>query len=168
MDTTRKDQQANSLRGQQDYSRDASVNDRLILERVTVLLSHYWVGNEDAALREAQMSDWLDALGKFPASMVKDACAEWIRSQTKKPAIADIYALCRMMQPKDTTLKSDGSTNKHSPSHEVREYESERNQTYREAYDRRQRWAEDHGCKDFTEAMQIGIIAVGKRPVTGR
>jgi len=77
------------------------LNDSLIAERVTTLLSHYWTAAEDERLRALQISDWLDDLGEFPAMIVADSCALWRRSYPgKRPTPGDIRQLCREVTPR--------------------------------------------------------------------
>ena len=61
---------------------------------VTKLLSHYWTSEEHAAARQAQVEDWIDDLVEFGSGVVQEACAEWRRSETRRPLPADIRKLC--------------------------------------------------------------------------
>jgi hypothetical protein len=61
---------------------------------VTKLLSHYWTSEEHAAARQAQVEDWIDDLAEFGSGVVQEACAEWRRSETRRPLPADIRRLC--------------------------------------------------------------------------
>ena len=92
------DQQRLSHEPPPQFSRSA-INDRSILERITVLLSHFWTADEDEALRKGQLRDWLDDLGHFPASVVAVACQDWRQTQTRRPMIADILRLCGEIKP---------------------------------------------------------------------
>jgi hypothetical protein len=76
-----------------------ALNDRLIAERISTLLSHFWTADDPPAIREAQLGDWIEDLQEFPASIVASACQEWRRGQIKRPLIADIRHLCVEMRP---------------------------------------------------------------------
>lgn len=93
-------QSAASSREHSEQSSVGSVNDKLIAERVTVLLSHYWTANEDPRLRELQMLDWLDDLAEFPASAVAEAVKRWRQGpgSAKRPLPYDIRATCLELQ----------------------------------------------------------------------
>jgi hypothetical protein len=62
---------------------------------VTRLLAHYWTATEPAAVRQAQIEDWLDDLGEFAPPAVADACREWRRAPGgRRPTPGDIRRLC--------------------------------------------------------------------------
>lgn len=152
-------QPENFSREPRGSSQNEASNQRAVLERITIMLSHYWTGDDDPAVREAQLADWMDSLCKFPASIVTDACMEWMQTETKRPTIAAIFGLCRISTPAEKDrLKLP------RPTTQYREYESERNRLWADAHDARQAWAEDHGFKNFSEVMQFGIQAAGRRP----
>lgn len=65
-----------------------------IAEQISLLLSFYWLGNEDEVLRREQARAWLEDLQEFSVSVVASACKEWRRMNTKRPMIADIRRLC--------------------------------------------------------------------------
>lgn len=135
-------QSANFLRERQERLRGASENERRIAERITTLLSHFWTADEDTLIREAQISDWIDALSKFSVSVVHAAAAEYLRTQQKRPTVAAIYALCREMTPPSHPLLAiEGQTNSRSSPVELRDYVTDRNRRWREAAEARQRWA---------------------------
>lgn len=68
---------------------------REIAALVTRLLGHYWTADEPAAVRQAQIEDWLDDLREFPAEMVENACREWRRRPGgKRPTPGDIRQIC--------------------------------------------------------------------------
>jgi hypothetical protein len=130
-------QRPNSSRGPLVPSKNAAataLNERLIAERVSVLLSHYWTADEPAALREAQLGDWIDDLSRFPASLVADSCKRWRMTDRRKPTPADIVGFC--LEAQNDTAHADDARNRYkttSTAAELREYESERNQKYVEA-----------------------------------
>lgn len=136
---------------------------RQIAQLITTLLSHYWTGDEDSALRELQIGDWLDDLGRFPVAVVSDACAEWRRTQTKRPTIANIFGLCREVVPREKPISIEGATSSHSSPDELRRASDQRRLQWIEAEEARNKWARECGCTDFAEAMQIGLVKVGKR-----
>ena len=88
------------------------INDRLILERITILMSHYWAADEPQAVRKAQLGDWLDDLREFSAVVVAGACQEWRRGQNRRPTIADIRKLCLEARPMPASIGKP----KHTPS----------------------------------------------------
>ena len=76
-------------------SSSASVNSRLIAERIATLLSHYWTADTDPKLRQLQSADWLDDLEEFAAVTVAEACAEWRQKPGgRRPTPGDIRAIC--------------------------------------------------------------------------
>lgn len=96
MDTPRKDQQANSCEPPPRSSQ--SENERAKMQAVATLLSHYWVGIENDALRRRLLGEWLYDLEAFSAANVVSSCTEWRRTQHRRPTPADIIALCREVQ----------------------------------------------------------------------
>lgn len=66
---------------------------------VSRLLSHYWTAAEHAAIRQAQLEDWLEDLVEFDIDIVRDACAEWRRKPVnRRPAPGEIRAMAFSMQ----------------------------------------------------------------------
>lgn len=131
------DQSENSTKGRlvpSQNARASELNERLIAERVTTLLSHYWTTDEDARIRQAQIADWIDDLSRFSASLVADACKRWRMTDRRKPTPADIVGFC--LEAQNDTAHADDARNRYkttSTAAELREYESERNQKYVEA-----------------------------------
>lgn len=80
--------------GHSQGSKNATLNRRLIAERISTLLSHYWTADESAALRDAQLGDWLEDLNAFAASVVAQAVAHWRQHETRRPTPADIRKIC--------------------------------------------------------------------------
>lgn len=116
------------------------LNDSLIAERVTTLLSHYWTAGDDPAIRRLQIHDWLADLGEFPAAIVADACQRWRRTESKRPTIADLRKLCLEAMPVPKPRVSSGFTC--STPEQVKLYEARREEAYRLATEqRRQRQA---------------------------
>ena len=111
-----------------------ALNDRLIAERISTLLSHFWTADDPPAIREAQLGDWIDDLSRFPAPLVADACKRWRMTDRRKPTPADIVGFC--LEAQNDTAHADDARNRYkttSAAAELREYESERNQKYVEA-----------------------------------
>ena len=135
------------------------LNDRLILGWISTLLSHYWTANEDAALREAQLGDWLDDLGSFPANVVVEAVAEWRRGQNRRPTPADIRALCKEMKPPQIASSAPQLTDERPAERNRRiyEYETDRKREYAEATIARNQWAQDLGWVDYRDWMAAGF-----------
>ena len=82
------------LPGSHEPSHQSSLNKRLVSEQIFKLLSHYWLVNEDDALRRAQVSDWIADFEEFPASIVAGICEQWRRAEEKRPSIAALRKLC--------------------------------------------------------------------------
>ena len=76
----------------------AGLNDKLIAERITTLLSHYWTADDPPEIRALQMADWLDDLCEFPAPAVAKACETWRRTERKRPTPADIRSMVMRWQ----------------------------------------------------------------------
>lgn len=96
------DQQPPSSRALPASSQSASErtqNRRAILALISTLLSHFWTAAEPAAVREAQLADWLADLEGYTPKAVGDACAEYRRAHTKRPTIADIRQICESWAP---------------------------------------------------------------------
>ena len=110
-----------------------------------------------------QIGDWLDDLERFPIPVVADACAEWRRTQTRRPTIANIFGLCREVVPREKPIALEGATSSHSSPDELRRASDQRRLQWIEAEEARNKWARECGCADFAEAMQIGLVKVGKR-----
>lgn len=119
-------------------------------------------------MRKFQARDWLDDLGEFSPIVVADACQSWRRSQSKRPTIADIRALCI----EGRTLH-DAKTNRQNRlpapdrSQDEREDQEARQRKYEEAFVYREQWAQERGCDSYAHAIQIGINEVSRRPVRG-
>ena len=154
MDTTRKDLSQVS----QEDLQQRSLNSKLIAEQIFKLLSHYWTANEDNAIRNAQAQDWISDLKDYPASVVTDACTAWRRTEERRPTIAGLRKLCDERMPRDHAKPQLAR-----PVSEYQNYSTDRNREWREAAEARERWAQEHGCTDFAQAMQVGIQAVGRR-----
>lgn len=78
-----------------------SLNDRLIAERVSTLLSHYWTAADPVEVRRAQIGDWLEDLAEFAAPVVSEAAKEWRQENTRRPSPGDIRLLCIAIKRRD-------------------------------------------------------------------
>jgi hypothetical protein len=139
------------------------VNDRLIAERISTLLSHYWTADDPPELRRQQMGDWLDDLGEFGAATVAQAVEEWRRNETHRPSPAALRALCVRIEterrPQRAVPAPDGAGNRAAVDAAVRAREAQ----WAEAARARDAWAKAHGCSDFGEAMKTGLAEVARR-----
>lgn len=73
----------------------ASPDDRQVAGLIARLLLHFWAPQDlSEGARKAMAADWLDDLREFGPIIVSEACARWRRSESKRPAIADIRRLC--------------------------------------------------------------------------
>lgn len=61
--------------------------------RVKTLLSHFFQKGTDAKVSEMQALDWMTALSRYPQFAVEEACAEYLRTMTRRPTPADIVRL---------------------------------------------------------------------------
>lgn len=83
----------------------SKLNDSLIAERVTTLLSHYWTAADAPEVRKLQLSDWLDDLDQFPAHVVATSCQDWRRTESRRPTIADIRRVCFENMPRPAKVE---------------------------------------------------------------
>lgn len=58
------------------------------------MLAHFYVSSMTDAEQRAIASDWIVALKDYPAWAIQEACTEWLQTETRKPTIAAIRALC--------------------------------------------------------------------------
>lgn len=73
-------------------------NDNAIAEIIARLLSHFGTTDEPLAVRRSIARDWLEDLAEFTPGQVTWAAREWRRTQSLRPTIADIRALCARAQ----------------------------------------------------------------------
>ncbi|MDE2097132.1 MAG: hypothetical protein KGL39_07790 [Patescibacteria group bacterium] len=118
-------------------------------------------------VRALQVADWLEDLGEFAAADVAAACLEWRRSETKRPTIADIRKIILASKPPRRESSRSTVSQAWLDSADRRAAIENEPRRYAEAREARERWAREHGCKDFAEAMQIGLQAVGRRKTVG-
>ncbi len=59
-------------------------------ETIARLMNHYWTADDHPAVRQAQIEDWLEDLAEFGLGVVRFACGDWRRDQTRRPTPADI------------------------------------------------------------------------------
>ncbi len=62
----------------------------LMSETIARLMNHYWTADDHPAVRQAQIEDWLEDLSEFGLGVVRFACGDWRRDQTRRPTPADI------------------------------------------------------------------------------
>lgn len=111
----------------------------------------------DPKLRQRQSSDWLDDLGDFAAVVVAEACEEWRHKPGgRRPTPGDIRSLCVELRERKAFLTRPALPRPMADPdfHERR---------YREAAEAREQWARERGCDSFKQAMEIGLVAVGRR-----
>src|SRR5260221_8727317 len=75
------------------------LNERLIAERISTLMSHYWTSDDAQEFRALQLADWLEDLCEFPAHIVATACRTWRQTQPRRPTIAEMRELCSSAMP---------------------------------------------------------------------
>src|ERR1051326_7579990 len=76
-----------------------SSNVREIAALVTRLLSHYWTADEPAAVREAQIEDWLDDLHEFPLALIEEAYRRGARGNGRGLRPAGISGVAKASAP---------------------------------------------------------------------
>lgn len=139
----------------------STLNRELIAATVAKLLTHYWISDMSPGVRAAQGKDWGDDLGEFPAALVADACTEWRRTQPdRRPTPGHIRKLCIEMRP---APRAAGLLADHRSGDAIEGERVRRAAQFQAAAEHREQWARDHGCKDFAEAMLIGLRIVGDR-----
>lgn len=72
-------------------------------------MTHYWSSTEPAAVRQAQLNDWLEDLEEFPAVLVGEACREYRRGadRGRRPMPGDIRMICIRIRVADATRVAD-------------------------------------------------------------
>lgn len=71
-----------------------------ISARVTALLHHYWMPEMSRGVAEAVAADWQEVLGGYPKAVIRAACEDWLRAETRRPTPADIRKLCQDHMPR--------------------------------------------------------------------
>jgi hypothetical protein len=66
---------------------------RRVSELVARLMNHYWTANDPAAMRQAQIEDWIEDLIELPIECVEEACREWRRTGHRRPLPSEIRIL---------------------------------------------------------------------------
>lgn len=147
------------------------LNERLIAERISTLLSHYWTSNDPPETRALQLDDWITDLASYPASVVAAACADWRRNEERRPTPAAIRKLCEEhavtgrrpmleLPEQGPTPPADWHARQAAGEAAMR---AERDRKFAEAAAAREAWAREHGCASFGEALQIGLALVERR-----
>jgi hypothetical protein len=78
----------------QPINSTASTANREIAATISRLLAHFWTADDPPAVRQAQIEDWLEDLREFGPAIVVDACREWRRTKTRRPAPSEIRLMC--------------------------------------------------------------------------
>ena len=68
-----------------------------------MLLSHYYLPDDDRAILDAAMVDWIEALDGFSAAQIDAACQRHIRDGRFRPSPARIRELCEQRAAKTGT-----------------------------------------------------------------
>lgn len=134
----------------------SSADDRAVAGLIARLLLHFWTPQDlsDGA-RKAMAEDWLTDLREFGPDLVAEACSRWRRSETKRPAIADIRRLCideqRERAPSRLALPN--------PARLAKQNEARDDRYRRLALEGREitdRWARAKGYRDFDDYLNAG------------
>ena len=72
---------------------EALKRDKLIAEQIWRLMTHYWIADDSSEVRQAQIEDWLEDMAEFGPEIVRQACAEWRQTQTRRPAPAELRTI---------------------------------------------------------------------------
>ena len=67
--------------------------EKLIAEQIWRLMTHYWTTDDHPAVRQAQVEDWLEDMAEFDPEIVRQACAEWRQTQTRRPTPAELRTI---------------------------------------------------------------------------
>lgn len=76
---------------------------------MAALLTHYWAATEPAAVRQAQLQDWIEDLAEFGPELVSEACKEYRRGpdHARRPLPGDIRMICIRIRVADATRVAD-------------------------------------------------------------
>lgn len=127
---------------------------REIAALIVRLMSHYWTADDPPAAREAQTLDWIEDLVEFGTDSVARACGEWRRTQSKRPTIADIRALCskdRELYRHDRALPPPDQRERRDEAYRLQRARDEEAAQHREAF------AQQLGYPSFPYMMNIGL-----------
>lgn len=135
-----------------DRAQALTVNESLILERISTLLSHYWTPVETNDAKALRKRDWLDCLRKFGAPVVNLACRDWLlQNPERRPTPGHIAELAQEIERKAHPLRL---ARPHPPSRTEQALEAEKQRRYAEAEAHRDNFARLEGFKDFGEMMR--------------
>jgi hypothetical protein len=67
----------------------------MIMVEIVKLLTHFYLPGIDQQIERAVAHDWAVDLSDYDYPTVKDACAEWRRTQTRRPTVAQVIELCQ-------------------------------------------------------------------------
>lgn len=133
-----------------------SPDDRQIASLIARLLLHFWSPQDlPEGARKAMAEDWLADLREFGPDIVAEACSRWRRSETRRPAIANIRQFCieeqRERRPASLALPNPGRIERQNEA---------RDERYRrlalEGREVTDRWARTKGYRDFDEYLDSG------------
>ena len=71
-----------------------------ITKEIAKLLSHYYIPGLDPAMEEAVAMDWVRLLADLKPDEVSGAADKWLKTEPRRPTIADIRALVLKSRPK--------------------------------------------------------------------
>jgi hypothetical protein len=72
-----------------------------ISETIARLMTHYWTADDHPAVRQAQIEDWLEDMVEFGPEIVRQACAEWRQTQTRRPTPAELRTITAQIQQRN-------------------------------------------------------------------
>ena len=71
-----------------------------IAGRVTTMLGHFYIPDEDEEVFAMQIVDWVEALSGFPADVIQKSVREYLANEQRRPTIAAIRGLCFKNMPR--------------------------------------------------------------------
>ena len=71
-----------------------------ITKEIAKLLAHYYIPGLDPALEKAVARDWVRLLSEFAPEEVSKSCEKWLKTESRRPTIADIRGLALRTRPK--------------------------------------------------------------------
>lgn len=83
-----------------------SANENAIAETIVRLLSHFATADEPLPVRREIAADWLEDFSEFTPTQVAWAAREWRRTQTLRPAIAELRDLATRAQHNDLKARA--------------------------------------------------------------
>lgn len=83
-----------------------NANESAIAEIIVRLLSHFATADEPLVVRREIAADWLEDFSEFTPDQVQWAAREWRRTQTLRPAIAELRMLATRAQHNDLKARA--------------------------------------------------------------